>query len=272
MKITTLVENYSECELKPEWGLALFIEYQGKTFLLDTGCSKRFIENANFLNVDLTKVDYAVLSHAHFDHAYGMKYFFRMNSTTNFYLRSGSLENCYSQDGHFRKYIGIRKGTLRKYKNRIIMADNDYQVCPGVWLIPHKTPNLDELGKASHMTVKINGKHYPDSFSHEQSLVFETSNGLVIFNSCSHGGADNIINEVQMTFPDKEIYAYVGGFHTFRKSEEYILEFAARLDKTGIPVIYTGHCTGQKSYAILKSVLGNRIQKITTGTVFQLSD
>ena len=45
----------------------------------------------------------------------------------------------------------------------------------------------------------------PDDFSHEQSLVIDTAKGLVILNSCSHSGVENIINEVHSTFPDKHI-------------------------------------------------------------------
>lgn len=52
-----------------------------------------------------------------------------------------------------------------------------------------------------------------DDFSHEQSLVLDTKEGLVIFNSCSHGGADVIIREAEAAFPGKQIYGLIGGFH-----------------------------------------------------------
>ena len=61
-----------------------------------------------------------------------------------------------------------------------------------------------------------------DDFSHEQSLVFRTQKGLVIFNSCCHGGVANIINEVGATFPTEKVYGIIGGFHLFNKSEEEI--------------------------------------------------
>ena len=62
----------------------------------------------------------------------------------------------------------------------------------------------------------------PDDFMHEQSLVLDTDKGLVILNSCSHGGAANIINEIKTTFPDKNVYGLIGGFHLFNKTEEEI--------------------------------------------------
>lgn len=44
----------------------------------------------------------------------------------------------------------------------------------------------------------------------------------MIFNSCSHGGADTIINEVKATYPGREIRALIGGFHIYKRTEEEV--------------------------------------------------
>ena len=105
----------------------------------------------------------------------------------------------------------------------------------------------------------------PDDFSHEQSLVFETQRGLCIFNSCSHAGASEIIEEVRATFPGRPIYAYVGGFHLYRKTPEEVEAFAERLAECGVERILTGHCTGDEAFAILKARLGERITQFRVG-------
>lgn len=93
------------------------------------------------------------------------------------------------------------------------------------------------------MYVRKNGRRRPDDFSHEQSLVLDTKEGLVIFNSCSHGGADVIIREAEAAFPGKQIYGLIGGFHLFRSEDQEVRELADRIRKTGIRRICTGHCT-----------------------------
>lgn len=146
-----------------------------------------------------------------------------------------------------------------------MFADGDFEIVPGVTLIPHRTPGLEEIGRKEELYVKKNGRKCPDCFDHEQSLVLDTDKGLVIFNSCSHAGADNIIQEIASVYPDRSIYALIGGFHLFRSSEEEVRALADRIRGTGIEKIYTGHCTGKRAFRILKEELGDKAEQIHTG-------
>ena len=148
---------------------------------------------------------------------------------------------------------------------RFQRVSGNYEIMEGVHLIPHTTNGLQEIGKRENMYRKENGRWRPDDFSHEQSLVFETDEGLVIFNSCCHGGADTIIHEVENTFPGKKIVALIGGFHLFNKSETFVRTLAQRIKATGIQQVYTGHCTGQKAFDILKEELGDSVHQLKIG-------
>lgn len=274
MKATVIVDNIENDSLQGEWGLCIYIEYEDKKVLLDAGASELFASNADKLNISLEDIDYGVLSHAHYDHANGMCHFFEINDTAKFYIRDACAENCYSQKPYFKKYIGMPKGILEKYKDRIEMVSGDYTIAEGISLIPHKTKGLDAVGRREKMyrKVKKGWIRYNwvfDDFSHEQSLVFDTPKGLVIFNSCSHGGAANIINEAAATFPEKKVLALIGGFHLHNKTEEEVRTLAGKIKETGIKYIYTGHCTGQNAYMILKDELGDMVQQLKTGLVME---
>lgn len=266
MIVKVLVDNITKNDLISEWGLSFYIEYCGHKLLLDTGASANFAENANNLGVKLDEIEYGVLSHAHYDHADGMPKFFAENDRAKFYIRKGAGENCYGKKNFFLyKYNGIAPGTLDTYQDRIEYVEGDHKLLEGVYLIPHKTVGLEKIAKKVHLYVKDNGKMFPDDFAHEQSLVFDTEKGLVIFNSCSHGGPDNIITEVLATFPEKEICAYVGGLHLYKSSKEEVKALADRIKETGIQKIITGHCTGDEAFTILKEKLGDIIEQMYTG-------
>ncbi len=266
MKAKVLVDNITKNQWKAEWGLSIYIEYNGHRILLDTGTTEAFAENADQMGVRLEDVEFGVLSHAHYDHSDGLGEFFKRNPTAKFYLQKSAEENCYSRKNFlFKKYIGIRRGYLEAYKDRIVYADGDLEVIPGVTLLAHRTPGLADTGRKAGLYVKKNGRWKPDDFSHEQSLVFDTKEGLVIFNSCSHGGADVIIREAEAAFPGKQIYGLIGGFHLFRSEDQEVRELADRIRKTGIRRICTGHCTGERAMEILKEELGDMAEQIYTG-------
>ena len=74
MIIKTLLENTSASEaLGSEHGLSLFVETKQHKLLFDTGASALFAENAIKMQVDLSKVDLAVISHGHYDHTWGLQ-------------------------------------------------------------------------------------------------------------------------------------------------------------------------------------------------------
>ena len=76
-KMTVIVDNVAHGELAGEWGLSILVEYGGKNILVDAGASPLFAANMEKLGLDMAAVDYAVLSHAHYDHANGMIRFFQ---------------------------------------------------------------------------------------------------------------------------------------------------------------------------------------------------
>ena len=264
MKATVIVDNIGTEELSGEWGLSINIDYNGTNILLDSGKSFLFATNAQKLGLDLTKTDVAVLSHAHYDHANGFEEFFRINDKAKLFVRESCAPNCYKKI-LIKKYIGIPKNLLKDYADRIVFAGGDYKIMDGVTLIPHKTPGLDKLGKRETMCRREGLRFKTDDFSHEQSLVFDTEKGLVIFNSCSHGGAYNIINEVSATYPDKKVYALIGGFHLFNKTEAEVRDFASKVKETGIEYVCTGHCTGKRAFEILKEELGDTVHQLKVG-------
>ena len=279
MKVQVLIDNIAGmcCSRKlfGEWGLSVYAEYEGHKVLLDTGASHLFSKNANVMGIDLSQVDIGVLSHAHYDHANGMAKFFALNKTAPFYLRKGAAENCYHTGkllGRFtyHYYIGIHKGWLERFADRIRFVEGIAEIAPGITLVPHSTPGLERIGEMAHLSVKENGKYRYDNFDHEQSLVFDTPQGLFVMNSCSHAGADNIVKEIEATFPGKKIYALLGGFHLFRYPDERIRTFAERLRELNVQKIYTGHCTGDRAYGILRDVLGERAEQMYTGLSIEI--
>lgn len=267
--MSVVIDNKACNGLKGEWGLSIVVDYKGKKILVDAGASDLFIDNMAKLNIDIRDIDYAMLSHAHFDHANGIPAFFKKNDKAKFYIRETTKDNCYAKRLFFYKYIGIPKRMMDEYADRIEVVSGDYELMDGVYLLPHKTANLENIGKKEKMYLKTDNGYIFDNFAHEQSLVVDTDKGLVIINSCSHGGAVNIINEVKNTFKDKHIYGIIGGFHLYNKKDAEVLEVAECIKNTGIEFVCTGHCTEERAYNILKGVLKDKLIQLHSGLIME---
>lgn len=272
LRITVLAENTGCGDCQGEHGLSLFIEKDEYKILLDAGKSPLFAENALTLGVDLKSVDFAVLSHSHYDHADGFDTFFEINKEAKLYVREGTGETYFSKHGEELKYIGPKKGMLEKYQDRIVFVHEDYTRIEeeSMVLIPHNTENLATIGEKAKLYKLEDGKVVPDDFAHEQSFVIKTQKGLVIFNSCSHGAPANIIREVLKCEKEGKIYAYIGGFHLSKYPDEDVLEFANTLKELEIERIITGHCTGERACEILKEQLGDRVEVMHSGMVIEI--
>lgn len=270
MKITVLTDNKAKPSLKSEWGLSLYIENGEDKILLDTGASPLFAENAEKCGVDLEKVNLSFLSHAHYDHSDGFGKFFSVNKTAPLYINECCKENCYGKRWIFSKYIGIKKGYTSTFQERIIRTDGFTEVKKGIFLLPHCDGDYSIYGKKNGLYQKNKRQWSYDSFNHEQSLIIRTEKGIVIFNSCCHAGADNIITEAAKAFPGEKILALIGGFHLYKSTDDDVLKLAERIRETGIERIYTGHCTGDKAFAILKKELGESAHELYAGMEIEI--
>ena len=266
LKMTVLVDNIAALPLKEEWGLSILIEADGQRILLDTGQSGIFAQNAQELGIDLRGVDAGVLSHAHYDHSDGMDVFFDLNGKAPFYVREGSSENCIGKndDGSY-KYIGIRRGVLEKYADRIRYVSGTEAIADGIWLVPHRKADYTPISIRNELFVCRDGKYCPDDFAHEQSLVIETAAGLAVFNSCSHAGMANILADVREALGRGDVYAYAGGLHLFMYSDDELEKLYQEIASCGINRIYTGHCTGDHGFAFLHERMGDGIMQFESG-------
>lgn len=278
--VTVLTENTAVDGLAYEHGLSLFLQYGSAQILLDFGQSDAFARNADTLGIDLATVDYAVLSHAHYDHADGMEAFFGRNEQAPLYLSDACQESCWSTKGGTAEshYIGIKPGLLERYQARLrrVPTDRTTTIMPGVHLVPHTTRGLEKKGKQAGMLLREGERWLPDGFAHEMSLVVELASAtdgtprLAVFNSCSHAGVNVIAQEVLGAFPDAGIASYVGGLHLMHADDDEIVETAQAIGDAHIRCVYTGHCTSTHAVSMLSQMLPNGIRALYPGMSFAL--
>ncbi|MBM6831233.1 MBL fold metallo-hydrolase [Faecalicoccus acidiformans] len=263
MKITVLIENTGPQNLYAEHGLSLLIEQAGKRYLLDGGQSESFLKNAQRMQIDLNLIDHTILSHGHYDHGNGFLAYLNQYPDRKIWASHTIFEDYYSGSKGKIHYIGL-SSELKAHRDRFQLIDHDIRLDEQAALILDEIDEDPQSSLKKKLYRKNQDQFEPDLFSHELSLVFDTPQGLILFNSCSHAGLRKIVEPIRHKWK-RPIYAYVGGLHMKDEQDSGFVQEQARYIEEHIQFVYTGHCTGKLSYQRLKTSLGKRIQPLTTG-------
>jgi len=293
MKWTVLSDNRScDDSLETEHGLSILLETDKHHILLDTGASDVFIRNAGKMGIDLSTVDYVFISHGHNDHAGGLKHLMKINDKAQVIVSPDAMSGKF-----FSKRGNLHSITAEWPKiddNRLILIDQTCELAedihviahiPQIHPIPKGNQNLYVQNTNSELTEQrepfelvqkwpsrdrgTRSQYIHDDFRHELALY---TNGL-LFTGCAHSGLENIL--AACPYP---IHMVVGGFHLLddMESEKELTALAQRLlgyensspygekPEEGLQ-FYTSHCTGDKVFAILKTVMGDYLHAFSCG-------
>lgn len=271
MKIINLIENTigENVGCLTEHGLSYYIETTDYKILVDTGASDGFAENAKTLGVDLEAVDLAVLSHGHYDHAGGFLAFAQINPKAPIYMRKEAAGAFY----HGERYIGIDPEILNL--PQVHMVEEDMCLKQDMlWLFGGVTGR--KLWPQGNLLLKVKGSgiesgkiFLQDDFSHEQYLVVRENGRSVLFSGCAHNGILNILEHYKKLFGD-EPDAVFSGFH-MRQKDGYqerdleIIKAIAEELKIRKTKFYTGHCTGELPFALMKEIMDEQLEYVHSG-------
>ncbi len=274
MLIKALVEDTTlSGNIASEHGLSLYVELNGRKLLFDMGKTDLFLKNAKVMDVDLSKVEFAVVSHGHYDHGGGLYAFLRENQKAMVYVRRQAFEKHLALRSNGKKDdIGLDLTYLQS--GRLIWTGEYERIASGVELFSNVMER--ELYSESNrvLLTERNGITFEDDFVHEQNMILTENGKHVLLAGCAHCGIVNIVRRAR-ELTGKPMNIVISGFHlhnpTSKKSEspEHVLKVGEALKKTGA-VFYTGHCTGPGPYRILKEIMGDRLQPLMSGSVVNL--
>jgi len=268
-RITVLYDAFGkDASMTKDWGYAALVEINGKRILFDTGDDAAILaRNVKAKGVDLTKLDFVVLSHRHSDHVSGLSYVLSVNPHVKIYapkegfgifgsdLPSKFYRKYDSLPADMRYYNGappetMKFGTVFPGAN-IQLVDKTAEVVPGITLIAlvSDAPGTKELK--------------------ELSLVIDTPDGVVLVVGCSHPGIEAIVAEAVKINP--HIHFLAGGLHLVTAQDPVIEKVSNAMHETyKVDFVAPGHCTGEPTFAALQQTFGDRYLYAGLGTTLSL--
>ncbi len=261
------------------FGLSLIVTvHAGRdthSILFDAGPEGYAIErNGRLLGLDFGRINEAVLSHGHWDHAGGLLTALQLIRESN----GGQAVELSLHPGMFRRRaLRLPDGRLLPFKP-IPTIDAFAQAGAAVQStreprllgrrvfflsgeIPRVTPY--ERGLPNHVcrTEDKNGWEPDPLIMDERFLaVHAKGKGLVVFTACSHAGVVNVLSHARNIFPDTPLHAVMGGFHLSGPGPEKIIpETVSDLGKFNLQRIVPAHCTGWRAVTALVNLFGEAV-------------
>ncbi len=240
-----------------DWGFSALIEYGGKRILFDTGNNAEiFAHNIQAKGIDLTKLDFAIVSHRHGDHTSGLNYLLKVNPSLKIY----------APQENFGVFGAALPGTFYKRDESLPPEMRYFGGNPPEKLrfgSPWPDANFswvsknEEIAPGFHL-ILLNGKWGVDLEVKEISLAIDTPYGIVLIVGCSHPAIEAIVEAAKVA-TGKPIHLIMGGLHLLPAKDDQIKSIAASLHDTWrVDFIAPTHCTGEPAFAALKETFGDK--------------
>jgi 7,8-dihydropterin-6-yl-methyl-4-(beta-D-ribofuranosyl)aminobenzene 5'-phosphate synthase len=234
-----------------EWGFAALIEADGHHLVVDTGARPNTVlSNVGDLHIDLGDVREVVLTHNHDDHTGGLvtlrREFMRKNpeALSVAHVGKGIMYIRPRPNGQEGNTVIAMRKEYEALGGKFVEHDGPVEISPGVWLtgpVPRKYPERNWSGKG---VVSTPQGVVEDSIPEDQSVVINTTKGLILITGCGHAGIVNTLTFAETQFPKTPVYAVIGGIHLFAATDEQVNWTADQFKEFGVQYFVGAHCTG----------------------------
>jgi len=257
-RITILYDAFGKTStMKKDWGFSAYIEYGGKKILFDTGNNADiFAHNVQAKGIDLTQLDFAIVSHRHGDHTSGLNYLLKVNPSVKIY----------APQENFGVFGAVLPGTFYPRNESLPPEMRYFDGNPPEKLrlgSPWPEGNFTWISKDTEIApgfniISLTGKWGADFELREISLAMDTPDGVVLVVGCSHTTIEKIVQQTKATI-NRPIHLILGGLHLLPAKDDQIKTIAAFLhDDAKVDFIAPAHCTGEPAFGILKESFGDK--------------
>lgn len=261
MKITVLANDYTNGACPAEHGLSLFVEFNGKKILVDAGPGDTFLSNSLKLGIDLSKVDFIIITHGHYDHTSGFKKF--QFGGQKVFVHKNAFKDRYRLLPEGYDFNGIKWNEKNLAgKTNFILNEKFVEIDKGVFL-SGTIPRAKGTPK-NNFFEKINGEYLPDIVEDEQLIVFKEKDGLVVVSGCTHFGIENMTDFIKQKFPNQKVKALFAGLHLSKQNDENLEKTIKYFSDNDIyQKIYSLHCTGEKAGRMIEEKLNGKLVSVS---------
>ena len=270
--LTVLVENSARKRgLLAEHGLSFLIDIDERKVLFDVGQTDIICHNADFLGIDLAKINRVVLSHGHYDHTGGLDALFKKAGRVDLFAHPDAFESKYAQnpDGMGRRIDLTDENRAALQGNAtVISTESPMEIDDGLF-VTGAIPRITDFEDTGGLFFKDQDCTVVDDIIDDQAVFFDSPLGIVVVMGCAHAGIINTLHYIRKLLPQRPFYIVVGGTHLVNASQLRIEKTIKALREFDIKKLYPLHCTGFYAAAQLWNAFPDKVSLIPVGTIIK---
>ena len=237
-----------------------------------------YVRNAKNMGVELDDVEEIAVSHGHWDHMGAL-----LAALDNVTDSGRRRVPCHVNPGMFvERGARLRDGrvvpfqkvpspeVLSEHGAEVVNSSDERFLLDDFFYLSGEIPRVTdfEKGRLDHLArTSTKAEWEPDPLLMDERFLAANiaGKGLIVFSSCSHAGAINVLLAAQKRFPTVPLYCIFGGLHLVGALEKIIPATIEHLKSFDLKQIIPCHCTGFRAHNALLNEFGETV--VVPGTV-----
>lgn len=247
--------------LTAEHGVSILVTLpNGRRWLVDTGTTNVYQENARKLGVGLDGLAGIAITHGHDDHTGGL----------TFYSRLAGKPPVYGHPYIWHKSYQVRDGQPVRITGMPYLARRDaapsFHPVNGMTRLDDDFFFFTDIPRKPGSFAPVAGNFFnedgtgPVPLIDDASLVVRTPRGMVVIVGCGHAGYTNIVAAIHEAFPQDRLLSVIGGLHLVNAPEKVLAEAVACTEAIMADGFFfcCGHCTGENTLRYFSEAFGEQ--------------
>jgi len=259
-----------------EHGFSALASVGGRKVLFDTGQGMGLGANSRSMQLELSEVECIALSHGHKDHTGALMEFLdtvggvKVVGHPSVFDRKATRRNFGGKEIEIPIGMPWSRDELEGAGASFELAKEPLEILPGIWFSGEVPMTNDFESTQKELLAESEQGLVPDPFADDASLFLVTEKGVTVISGCAHRGIINSMTYAKTLFPNKPIYAVIGGAHLMEAQPERVRKTSEALIREDVKLVSLGHCTGLPAVFEISKALGERYRFMWVGRRYEI--
>ena len=275
MQCVVLCEQKTNSEvpaLKGIAGLSIYVEYDDRKILVNTGPDETAFRNAKLLGIDLSLVDTIIITGGLHELGGGLRYVENSAALRDVIVTDTCFAPRYKKVWFSKKWVGLDEKSIDHLREKVVVISDNYSMAPDMQILMSKNIKESVDGNIASNRFFVGEDQAKDQYLDECVLCIQSWNRLTLIAGSPRAGILDVMNYVDGLY-HMPLHSVITGFELRRSPNRngmkvsiyHVEQLAKALLRESVGTYYSVYSTGKKGFGFLFMWMGKRIAELKIG-------